>query len=837
MNNNNLDQVTMRSSKRKRSKIPQKFINDTSMGIGEIQPLMVRKCLANSKTRVRVGNVIRLAPMTAPCFGQLRLHHNFSFVGMSDIMSSDVYNGFLTQKPVAFSSGLVQVPQQLPQLPLNILSMFALVGAKWSLIQPRDNHTDSDDTTSMHRFMYQSGESTIEGTMSQVRWVGDSTNSARTFLLHVAGVSPSGLTDAQIDNYLYNANPLWQSRGTDELLYGDGAAFEGYGQDFGEATINVGRIFGLDRELWLPCANAEMPLFYYPYDNTNEILEGQGAFRAGIVNLSPVDYENYDFIIRTRMNYGAGSDKVSAEFFVKLSDFGIRWYKLLMASGVGFDLKSTEPVDLSRFVAMYQAWFNSFGITLYQGWESCAARRLMSAFESNYRWDFGSLVSEVKESYTSQDDADYLVLFKFFRELADMWYTEEQDYVTAHSRQAAVSSDNGIISEFTASGTPNVNGVLNINTGALTPDSVDSIRTDISTANSGGHAYISSILHSQLDSEVLKRLYKVTNRNTIAGRRIAELLKAQGLGQYVKQCRSTFLGHHAVDIEIFDVTATADSTNTTDDASSILGEYVGKGVGEGNSKWVTCECAEVGYFFDLAAVVPESGWTNGNDLTAFDVRPLQQYNPEYDGLGLELSPKSVVCGVSDSFSVCDEDGQPSPQDISFGFIPRYTRYKVARNVLNGSFSLHSVRRSFQQFNLDKIVQLGERVLKYPWQKNGSTYNYDYADESKLLTADKLPIASPVYRYLGRYPWMSNFMRIFSSVGRDAVRSDPHFFSDYDASLGESEASWLFFRSDDPFNVHNVFICDYFAPVLPIEDSFETHDDGNNGVTDMAIGKA
>lgn len=839
MNNNNLDQVTMRSSKRRAVRIPQKNSNDTSMGIGEIQVFKCEKVIANSKKRIRVGNVVRLEPMVAPTFGQLKLHHNFAFVGMSDIMKSDIWNAYQTQKPVAFGSGLVQVPKQLPQASIQLLSAFALVGAKWTAYQVRDNHDDTAASTTLHRFYYNAGspEGSQRSTLSSVRWVNENEqnpNSARNFALHIGGLSPSGMSDAQIEAAFYESNELWTARATDAAMFGEGAAFEGYEN----AAINIGRIFGWSNDCWIPCANSEMPLFYLPWnEEQNPFIRLFYNYRPTIDNLDPVTHENYDFLIRTRLPYGTGDSKVSVEFAVRLSDFGARWFKLMVALLGTFDLQSERAVDLTRFAGCHLAWFNSFGVTQYQGMETLSSRRLMAAYESNYHWNYTDLVTTADPTAADYPENDYVVFFKFLRDLADMWYTEEQDYVTSHSRQAVVSADNGIIEEMNASGTPNVNGVINVNIESQTDEMLSGgPGTNTRDAGTGGHAFINSVLHSQLDSEVLKRLYKVTNRNTIAGRRIADLLKAQGLGQYVKQCRSTFIGHSSVDIEIFDVTATADSTNSSDDVSSILGEYVGKGVGDGNSKWFSYKTPEVGYIYDLACVVPESGWSNSADLTAFDVKPSQQYQPEYDGLGLEISPKSVVTGVQDSYSV-REAVEPSMNQQSYGFIPRFTRYKVTRNIMNGSFALRSVRKGFQCFNLDKIVQVGERVVRSQWQEGGSSHNYAMAIEGKLLTADKLPIASPVYRYLGRYPWMSKFMRIFANVGRDAWAENPYWFDQYDAELGESEASWLLMRTDDPVNVHNVFLMDYWAPVLPIEDSFETHEDGNNGSTDMAIGKA
>lgn len=833
MNNNNLDQVTMRSSKRKRSRLPMKFVNDTSFGIGEIQVLMCQKMLANSKKRFKAGNIVRLAAMVAPTFGQLKLHHNFAFVGMSDVISSDIYNAYLTQKPVAFGNGLVQVPRQLPSVSLQILSAFALVGAKWTAYQVRDNHTDEQSNTSVRRFYYNAG---AQGTpapsdaLSSIRWVGSDANSARNFALHIGGFSPSGMTDEQISNALYVENNLWKKRPSEIALFGSGAAFEGYDH----ACINLARIFGWpDFDLWLPCANSEMPLFYEPYDETtNDFIKSFANYRPTVDNLESVSYENYDFLIRTRLPYGTGDDKVSVEFAVRLSDFGRRFFNTLNACGIGFDLQSEKPVDLTRLVALYLAYFNSFGITLYQGMETLHSRRLMASYESSYLWDWTSLIMR-----PDVDNVDnYREFFCFLRDIANMWYTEEQDWVSAHSRQAVVSSDSGIIAEMQERGTPNVNGVINISEGSATSQMINGLDPDTTQAGSGGHAFINSVLHSQLDSEILKRLYKVTNRNTIAGRRIAALLKAQGLGQYVKQCRSTFIGHSAVDIDIFDVTATADGFNSKDDFSSVLGEYVGKGVGEGNSKWFSYDSPEVGYIFDLGCVVPESGWSNGIDLTAFDVKSTQQYLPEFDGLGLEISPKSIVTGIQDSYSLCDAS-QPSVNEESYGFIPRMTRYKVARNVMNGSYALHSVRKSFLAYNLDKVVNVGQRVLRDEWRDNNDSKNYASSTESKLLSASRLPIASPVYRYLGRYPWMAQFMRIFANIGRDAFADNPYWYDDYDSQSGESEASWFLVRTDDPINVHNVYLMDYYAPVLPIEESFETHEDGNNGPSDMAIGKS
>lgn len=160
-----------------------------------------------------------------------------------------------------------------------------------------------------------------------------------------------------------------------------------------------------------------------------------------------------------------------------------------------------------------------------------------------------------------------------------------------------------------------------------------------------GHAFINNVLHSALDSEVLKRLYRIVNRETIAGRRIAQLLEAQGLGEYVKRCKSTFIGHDKVPIDIFDVTATSDTLQRTSGQGMYLGEYVGKGVGQSKTKRFKFRNDEIGYIIELAAIVPESGWTNGVDAATRAIKKYDFYHADVDGLGMEATRKNAVCGV------------------------------------------------------------------------------------------------------------------------------------------------------------------------------------------------
>ena len=92
MNNNNLDQIRMQSSKRKAVKFNFKHTNDTSCSIGEIQCMLFQEVQPNSNSICKGSSTIRLDPMVVPTAGELKLHHNFAFVGIDDLFPKSARN-------------------------------------------------------------------------------------------------------------------------------------------------------------------------------------------------------------------------------------------------------------------------------------------------------------------------------------------------------------------------------------------------------------------------------------------------------------------------------------------------------------------------------------------------------------------------------------------------------------------------------------------------------------------------------------------------------------------------------------------------------------------------
>lgn len=800
MNNNNLDQISMQSSKRKRERFNFKHSFDTSAGIGEIQCMFFQEVQPNSNSVVKGHSTIRLDPMVVPTAGELNLHHNIAYVGIDDLFPK--FASLLAEQPTQFGLDSI-VPDTLPYIGLNYLTALCMIGAKFTFYNVGDDADQPTHEVGLYGYSY-SGVDHSDGRP------GTSTSMAgRAWLARIQNGDNKDLfktTPPVVGNVDFGE--LWQG-------------YDG-------PVMNIARLLGWScGDFWVPTRNwSSDSLVGFVDDPDHPIAESQAFARSvfDIENISLGNDGNNDVTFTTEM-LDPNGEYVATEVAVKFSSFGQRLFKLLCSMGYGFSLNNYRPKSLAPMLGMFKCWFDSFAPTLYQGWETTNTMKILSVFDSSNFTNWNKFFVDTM-SGQSVDDASMLRTFcGFIFDLCSMWYTEEQDAVTMYIRNNAVTPASGVVAHMTATGI-NVNDKINIDVRGGTEQEPAS-----ATPAQDAHAYINNVLHSALDSEVLKRLYKVVNRNTIAGRRIKQLLEAQGLGEYVKNCRSNFISHSAVKIDIFDVTATADTLNKATDDGMYTGEYVGKGVGDGDLKRWKFNTEAFGYIYDLAAIVPEAGWTNSVNAATENLKKLDFYNGEWDALGYEAARKDVVTAVEYSSRM----SAGSNLGDTFGYAPRDSRHKVKSNVLSGYFALHSRQKAYLPYTFNKFVELGGKkttILREPTSDNNTWHILvDY-----LLDAARLPIASPMYRFIGKYPWMGRFRRIFADLGIESLVNTPQYFNYFDDS-GE-KVNWFFNSVDvDNFVVHNVWLYDYYAPMLAIEDSFETHEEGNTGYTDLAQGKA
>lgn len=500
----------------------------------------------------------------------------------------------------------------------------------------------------------------------------------------------------------------------------------------------------------------------------------------------------------------------------RLSSFGKRLRKILIGCGYELNFNMDSRVTILPLLAFYKSYFDVFGLTLYNNWESTACSRYITlATNISNSNDLNHNLFISNGGHTSSGCIrDFL-----FTELGFCIYTDEQDFVSSHIRSTAVS--------------PNASGFINsINTDVDETSSfpgrphIDSNSVpfgqppDLTSPN--GHSYISDVLHGQLDSELLKRLYRWTNRNTIAGRRIAELLRAQGLGAYVDECKSNFIGSFELPIEIYDVPSQSDTFSDAGGSAEgmRLGEYGARGIAQNQERPFEFETNEDGYWITLFTVVPKGGYSEAFDPTVFATDKWSQYNPEFDSLGYEADRKALVQG---SQPFASDPGETSKLSDSFGYVPRYFSWKFGRNVINGDFSRRGSRSAYAPFMLERLIDVGDREVTDVDQQSGATRYY----LRELFKPSSLPIAGDVWRYPTRYPWIGQFNRIFYYEGdkQPATLELSNFVTSFE----------FFSNQEDNFILHTIFNVREFAPMLPVEDSFETYDDDN--AVNGSMGKA
>lgn len=87
------------------------FDNNTTLGIGNVQPLFCKQLSGGSRISVNFGQLTRLSPLVVPTFARLKQRNDFCFVPMSMIMPS--FDAFLSQSAVTGTSR-TYTPQSVP---------------------------------------------------------------------------------------------------------------------------------------------------------------------------------------------------------------------------------------------------------------------------------------------------------------------------------------------------------------------------------------------------------------------------------------------------------------------------------------------------------------------------------------------------------------------------------------------------------------------------------------------------------------------------------------------------------------------------------------------------
>ena len=225
----------------------------------------------------------------------------------------------------------------------------------------------------------------------------------------------------------------------------------------------------------------------------------------------------------------------------------------------------------------------------------------------------------------------------------------------------------------------------------------------------------------------------------------------------------------------------------------------GKGIGFGDDK-VNFEAPSFGFFIIFTNVAPKTGFYQGDDPTLYGVNRWTLPNTEFDGIGMELTPLSCVHA---SNGVCDKTVNKVLTAESFGYVPRYSGFKVHKDVVAGDMALRSSQASYAPYHLERILQ--PCILR------------TNSDGTLSEVTETLPKASTSWRYPTRYNWLGDFNRLFYN--------DP-FLQEIDLShptlVMDGAAASV---PADNFLIQCALDCDLYSSLKPLSQSFDTVGEG------------
>lgn len=440
----------------------------------------------------------------------------------------------------------------------------------------------------------------------------------------------------------------------------------------------------------------------------------------------------------------------------RFSDAAKNLRKILLGLGYVINITLTDKVSLLPLFAYYKAYFDIFAIKRTLNWENT---NLYKFIDYIYQYNVPSF---------SSWNNDNIVIFNQFIEntlVNDCYYVDDNDFISVHQL------------------TPSLSPSQSINVGD--PESlsmtIGSSVNNNSLPYQGGGSFL-----SQARLDALKVLTVLSNKRSIFGKVLSKYLRDEYNENVDDHWNSKNIGQFAVNLNISDVMASAQ----TDEKD--LGDYAGKGYGSNQNETYSFEANQWGYWISMFTVVPISGYVQGLNQNLTHINYDTIYHPEFDSLGYQLTPKSLVYSNLDVVKASS-----SSASGSFGFVPRYFEMKTncSQNVLSGDLSCRSTRDSMLPFTLDKFIS----ATHVKGLRNETTGNYT----GYSIDQNSIPSDPSAYRILGRYQFMQNYDRIFQQ---------------YDSQVIGEMLNKTF--TTDPFVCHNVVDIDYYAPMIPINESYD-----------------
>lgn len=492
-----------------------------------------------------------------------------------------------------------------------------------------------------------------------------------------------------------------------------------------------------------------------------------------------VTFESADFVF-------VFSDGFAMTF--RLNNAARRVRKIFVGCGYSLNMSDSTPLSFAPLLAFYKAWFDLYAVRRTRTWNTTNCFAIIKYIEDNYytKFLYGDLAK--------QPTAFVTLVTNFFVDLRNCWYVYKDDFVSVHrtDTQLVGRSVNYI-------GALHSQNTVRNTVGDSTGDYGDPY---VVSGTSSPNPFLSL---TNVGLQTIQRLSRFVNKDSVIGQRMSQWLRVHYGADVVNSVfkDANHVSSSRLDLQVNDVMSTSDTAQGEDEnrTGEVLGAYAGKGLGFQKSGF-KFHANSFGYIFVMSAIVPESGYFQGNDTSLYGINNDTLPNPDFDALGMELTPQGAI--ASDN-NILVQNATPTLTDKSFGYIPRFSGFKVKKNIVNGDMSRRGTISSMCPYYLDRILTSSTILSE---QKVNGAVVIGYSVKA-------LPVASEEWRYCAAYPWLGNYDRLFYQSGKLYKGGS----SDQRVDFGNPV--------DDNFLCQTVFDVRVTNCLKPISDSYDTYEEGTD----------
>lgn len=452
---------------------------------------------------------------------------------------------------------------------------------------------------------------------------------------------------------------------------------------------------------------------------------------------------------------------------------------ICLGLGYSLDMDDFTKVRISPLLSFYKAYYDTFGLTRFKPWTETVTFTFISDYLDDVplHYDF---------SIISATSGEYHGLWSFLDEISDCYYSSQQDFIGIH-RNSLENTNRNFHYPF-----------INWN-------------SSVADMPAGSGQPPAFGINSVVSLKILKTASTFIGKNSVLGQRLSEYMRLHYGASSVNSIfeDSNFVDSSVLPCQINDVFSTSD-TAQSDGSGEHLGSFAGKGIGFGDLSFKYHSSCH-GYLITLAAMVPEAGYWQGNSCDLFATTWEQQPSADFDAIGMEVTPRSAFISHND-ISNRSALGTSDLTDKSFGYVPRFSGFKFAKNVVSGDMSRRGTIDSMSPYYLDHII--------------ASNQAYVSKDSSGAFTlkvsSSAVPSGSYEWRYICKYPWLGNFLRLFINDTGNLVKGT-YLPTDKDV------ANYPYYCIDDPFICQISFDCRVRNCLKPLSICYDTF----NSETDNA----